>query len=74
MGGRQFLAIRMCLPSTIILIAFFPNDQIQPKFYVFVKSTDINISSIWFVLNGAILMELRFITSHCHDDRIIFVV
>jgi hypothetical protein len=39
-----------------------PNDQIQPKVFVSINSTDIYISSNKFVMNGAISMELRFNT------------
>jgi hypothetical protein len=33
-------------------IAFFPHDQIQPKHFVSINSTDIYISSNKFVLNS----------------------
>jgi hypothetical protein len=37
-----------------------PNDQIPPKLFVSINSTDIYISSDKFVMNGAITMEVRF--------------
>jgi hypothetical protein len=43
-------------------ITFSPNDQIQPKLFVSINSTDIYISSDKFVINGAISMEIRFNT------------
>jgi hypothetical protein len=39
-----------------------PNDQIQPKLFVSINSTDIYISSDKFVLNRSISMEVRFNT------------
>ena len=39
---------------------FFPNDQILLKLFVSINSTNIYISSMKFVLNGPILMELWF--------------
>ena len=50
------------LPVIYIVIEFSPDDQIQAKFFVSINGTKIYISSIKFVLNGAILIELRFIT------------
>jgi hypothetical protein len=39
-------------------IAFSPNDQIQPKLFVLINSTDIYISSNKFILNKSISMEV----------------
>jgi hypothetical protein len=39
-----------------------PDDQISPKLFVLVNSTNIYISSNKFVMNGAISMEVRFNT------------
>jgi hypothetical protein len=51
------------------VIAFSPEDQIPPKHFVSINSTDIYISSNKFVMNGPLSMEVRFNTfSHCHDD------
>jgi hypothetical protein len=50
------------LPPTYNLIEFSPNDQIQPKLFVPINSTDIYISSHKFVLNRSISMEVRFDT------------
>ena len=52
----------ICLPVIYDLIAFSPNDQIQPKFFTFVKSTNIYILSYKRMLNRAISMEVRFNT------------
>ena len=46
----------ICLSPIYILIEFSPNDQIQPKLFVLVKSTDSYISSYNFVLNKLIPM------------------
>jgi hypothetical protein len=51
-------------------IEYSPNDQIPPKLFVPINSTDIYISSGKFVMNGAISIEVRFMHSHCHDDVI----
>ena len=53
-----FRIARNCLPRTYILIKKIPNDQITPKFFVSITSTNIYISSVNFVLNGSILMDL----------------
>jgi hypothetical protein len=37
-----------------------PNDQIPPKLFVSINSTDIYISSNKFVMNGPVSMEVRF--------------
>jgi hypothetical protein len=39
-----------------------PDDQISPKLFVSINSTNIYISSGKFVMNGAISMDLRFNT------------
>jgi hypothetical protein len=39
-------------------ITFSPNDQIAPKLFVLVNSTNIYISSDKFVLNKSISMEV----------------
>ena len=51
-----------CLPVIYDPIEFFPNDQIQPKFFTLVKSTNIYILSYKRMLNRAIAMEVRFNT------------
>jgi hypothetical protein len=50
-----------------------PDDQIQPKLFVHINSTNIYILSTKFVLNRSISMELRFKIhySHCQEDGII---
>jgi hypothetical protein len=50
------------LPPIYIVIEFSPDDQIQPKLFVLVKSTDIYISSHKLLLNRSIPMEVRFNT------------
>ena len=50
------------LPPIYIVIEFSPNDQIQPKLFVLVKSTDIYILSDKRMLNRLISMEVRFNT------------
>ena len=52
----------ICLPPIYNLIEFSPNDQIQPKLFVLVKCRDTYISSMKFVLNRVISMEVRFNT------------
>ena len=52
----------ICLPPIYDLIAFSPDDQIQPKLFVPIKGTNTYISSNRFVLNRSISMELRFNT------------
>ena len=50
------------LPPIYVVIEFSPDDQIQPKLFVLVKSTDIYISSHKLSLNRPIPMEVRFNT------------
>jgi hypothetical protein len=55
---------KICLPPMYnVIIESFPNDQIPPKLFVSINSTDIYISSDKFVMNGPISMEVRFNTS-----------
>jgi hypothetical protein len=51
---------KICLPPIYNAITFSPNDQIQPKLFVSINSTDIHILSDKFVLKKSISMELRF--------------
>jgi hypothetical protein len=53
---------KICLPPICNPITFFPDDQIPPKLFVSINSTDIYISSNKFVMNGPISMEVRFNT------------
>ena len=50
------------LPPIYIVIEFSSDDQIQPKLFALVKSTDIYISSHKLLLNRLIPMEVRFNT------------
>jgi hypothetical protein len=53
---------KICLPPMYNIIEFSPNDQIPPKLFVSINSTDIYIASSKFVLNKSISMEFRFNT------------
>ena len=50
------------LPPIYNPIGLSPNDQIQPKLFVSINSTNIYISSGKIVFNRSISMEVRFIT------------
>jgi hypothetical protein len=53
---------KICLPPMYNVIESSPDDQIQPKLFASINSTDIYISSYKFVMNGPISMEVRFNT------------
>ena len=57
-----FRKIRSCVSFSKREFKYLKIDSIQPKLFVLVKSTDIYISSIKFVLNKPISMEVRFST------------
>ena len=52
----------ICLPVIYDPIEFSPDDQITPKLFSSLNSKNICISSIKFVLNKPISMEVRFNT------------
>jgi hypothetical protein len=51
---------KICLPPMYNIIESSPDDQIQPKLFALINSTNIYISSDKFVMNGPISMELQF--------------
>jgi hypothetical protein len=51
---------KLCLPPMYIPIESSPNDQIQPKLFVLINSTNIYIPSDKFIINRSIFMEVWF--------------